>query len=160
MPLIIETPREFDARHTTDGKPKITDGERELFPDGAIRLRTGVMVEPPLEPAALLRAKRNYVAVKLQSEERAWNAFKADCTQRFADRATYGSSCPMPAHDYKEQLQRGAERITKLREELAVFDRAIAELPSERARNIAAEQQRKNQSSVQHQLSEIAGMQI
>jgi hypothetical protein len=114
MPVIIETAREFDVRHSQNG-PKISDGQRELFQDGAVRLRTGVTVEPPLEPAALLRAKREYVALKLRLEEQAWNAFKADCTQRLSDRATFGNGCPPPAHDAEQQLECGAQRIAKHR---------------------------------------------
>ncbi len=83
MPMVIETMFEFDARHSTNG-PKLGDPitSRELFPDGALRDSLGNQYEPPTEPGALLRAKRKYVALKLQLEEDAFKAFKNDCEEK------------------------------------------------------------------------------
>jgi hypothetical protein len=140
MPHVIETPDEFDARHTVDG-PRVVCPEtgQELFPDGAQRDRLRNHIEPPSDPADLLRARLRYTAApaRLQREEEAWWHFKHDCEARLSNRARYGNSVqPGPSPDFRAQLTAGAARIAKLREERDALDREIRSLPGAGARGV------------------------
>jgi hypothetical protein len=161
IPITILTIAEWDALHTKDG-PKVGDPGtgRELFPDGAMRDGLGNGHEPPTEPGELLRAKQRYVALKLRLEVERFEHFQNECKEVLANKVRYANTLPGPAPNAKEQLERGAERIANLREELAGLDREISQLPDERARRSYLEQRRVDQSATKELLNEIIGVQI
>lgn len=159
MPIVIETMQEFDARHSVDG-PKLQVNGFELFPDGAIRDRMGNHVETPVEAGELLRAKRLYVKAKLRLEEEAFTNFKNGCEQQLANKMKYANTLPGPPADAKQQLERGAERIEKLRGELAAMNREISQLPEETAHRAFWEERRANQQAAREQLSNLQSFTI
>lgn len=159
MPQLVYTLDEFRRMH---GGIALVDSEtnRQLLPDGAYISQEGVLVEPPTEPGELLRAKRAYVAVNLRLEVEAFTQFREECQEKLASRVRYGNTVPGPPPDAKQQLERGATRVQKLRTQLDAMDREIANLPNEVGRRVVFEQRRATQQSAQDQLNQIAGVTI
>lgn len=158
MPSLVYSLTEFHGLHGES----ITDPENQcvIFADGAAVVK-GMQIPPPTDPTSVLRARRHYVSLKLAQEENSFDTFKNDCSTQLDFRRRYGNnSAPGPPPDYLQQLERGKERIKKLRDELAAFDREIEMFPEEVGRRAHLEQRRQQISDAAAALNELRALKI
>ncbi len=102
------------------GRDWVYKNGRYLFPSGAMLSEDGHQKwSPPVDPSENRSQRRYFLVSKLDYEISQWDAFKAKCMEQAQHAKSAPHQCPPPSARAVEQLERGKERIAKLREALA-----------------------------------------
>ncbi len=154
MLVSVETPQEFCARH---GEHVDFDAGW-LFEDGAY-LTTSMRSEPPTDPAALLKAKRQFLRTKLNQKTDEFLRAKSGWTQQ-GTLAAKNWNLPAPPPNAVELLREMKDQVAALEKQIAEIDAQLGATPerqveAERLRNDAERRRR-----ISTQLSEINGINL
>ena len=153
----VESYFHFAQRH--GGQPVLVD-RRLLFADGAECDQTTMFrIEPPTDPATLLRARKRYIEAKLRNEISAFEAFQSDCNEMARFAVQNRTCCPPPA-DAADQLRRGKQRIADLRKQLAALNDQLGGTPEGRVQSARRDSESERQHQLAEQLREIAGIRL
>ncbi|VTT97976.1 unnamed protein product [Gemmataceae bacterium] len=157
MPTIIETFPEFASRQGCEyiiagRETSFRTGDevhRLVFANGAVS--DGVNhFNPPTDSRTLLLLRKEFVEAKLQKEENDFTEYRNACLEQAAISSRF-PNLPGPPTEAPQLLQAGAERIAKLREELARLNEQLVDrqaIERERYRSQVTEDERFRRLSV------------
>src|SRR5438067_972435 len=129
MSRIIESFLEFRTRQGCDFivtgtqiSPRTgEDLSRICFSNGATSDGNQVHHEPPIDPRQLASVKCEYVTARIKREIAEFTQYRDACLEQAAMASRYANLPPAPP-EAPELLRAGAERIHKLRAELATLN--------------------------------------